>query len=69
MSDKQICGTSREALGGCNGRYKQYFDKYCKKKLAEYVEMGLQLAQVHQAERTRVHLLLVVMHAPVLDLL
>ena len=31
VSDKQICGTSREALGGCNRRYKQYFDKYCKK--------------------------------------
>ena len=31
VSDKQICGTSREALGGCNGRYKNYFDKYCKK--------------------------------------
>ena len=39
------------------------------KKPAAYVEMGLQLAQVHQVERDRVHLLLVVMPAPVLDVL
>ena len=39
------------------------------KKLAAYVEMGLQLAQVHQVERDRVHLLLVVMSAPALDVL
>ena len=39
------------------------------KKLAAFVEMGLQLAQVHQVEKARVHLLLVAMSAPVLDVL
>ena len=39
------------------------------KKPAAYVEMGLQLAQVHQVEKIRVHLLLVAMSAPVLDVL
>ena len=47
------------------------------KKPAAYVEMGLQLAQVQKVERARaqkverarVHLLLVVMPAPVLDVL
>ena len=39
------------------------------KKLAAYAEMELQLAQVHQVEMARVHLLLAVMPAPVLDVL
>merc|ERR1712001_108616 len=30
VSDTQIC-SNKANYGGCNGRYKQYFDKYCKK--------------------------------------
>ena len=39
------------------------------KKRAAYVEMELQLAQVHQVETALVHLLPVVMPAQVLDVL
>ena len=39
------------------------------KKLAAYAEMELQLAQAHQVETARVHLLLAVMPVPVLDAL